>query len=106
MNAEAPPPRNKRSSLMERLKRLVAEYGVLAVFVFVAVSVIVFAGAYAAISLGWKPTSTAGTVGTAAAAYVAYRLTLVFRIAAAVLLTPLVARLLERLRLRRRPPPA
>ena len=77
------------------------EYGALALGVFIALSALVYAGAYAAISLGWRPASTAATVGTAGAAYVAYRLTLPLRVPAAILLTPVVARALERLRLRR-----
>jgi hypothetical protein len=100
VNVNAPPPAKRRTALKDRLKALVEEYGALAIIVFIALSVIVYGSAYAAIALGWRPQSTAGTVGTAGAAYVAYRLTLPVRLAAAVLLTPLVARVLVRLRLR------
>jgi hypothetical protein len=101
MNADGHPPQKRRGARLERLKALIAEYGALAIIVFAVISALVFAGAYAAISLGFKPASATGTMSTAGAAYVAYRLTLLFRVSAAVLLTPVVARVLERLRLRR-----
>lgn len=106
MNVEAQPPAKRPGALKERLKVLMAEYGMLAIIVFIAISAAVYAGAYAAMAFGWKPESTAGTVGTAGAAYVAYRFTLPFRVAAAVLLTPLIARVLVRMGVRRPRPPA
>ncbi|HZA13015.1 MAG TPA: hypothetical protein VE618_00905 [Myxococcaceae bacterium] len=106
MDPQATPPATRRPSLKERLKALIEEYGALALGVFIGLSALVYAGAYAAIALGWRPQSTAGTVGTAGAAYVAYRLTLPIRVPAALVLTPLVARALEKLRLRRPRSPA
>jgi hypothetical protein len=101
---EAQPQSRPRPPIKERLKALVAEYGMLAIVVFIAISLLVFAGMYAAVSAGWRPESAAGTAGTLLTAYVAYRTTLLLRIAAAALVTPVVARAMERMGLRRRPP--
>jgi small-conductance mechanosensitive channel len=107
MEADVRPPEKRRGLLKERLKRLVAEYGALGIIVYFAIYAIVLASAYVAISLfGWKPESAAAAMGAAAAAWAVGRITLPFRLVAAVLLTPIVARVLERLRLRRPRPPA
>jgi hypothetical protein len=106
MDPHATPPARPRPSLKDRLKRLVEEYGATAIGVFLALWVLVFAGACVAIAYGWRPQSTAGTVGTVAAAYVVLRLTLPIRVPATLVLTPLVARAMKRLRQRRPRSPA
>ena len=58
---------------------------------------VVLAGFWAAIRFGWQPTSTAGTVGTWTAAYIATKLTQPLRILATLAITPVVAKVFERL---------
>jgi hypothetical protein len=88
--------------LKERLKVLFEEYGGVAIGIFGALWVLTLAGIWVAIELGWEPKSTAEKATTFGAAYVVFRLTLPLRILATAVLTPIVARLLERLGLRRR----
>jgi hypothetical protein len=92
------PPSTTRESWKERLRGLFNRYGAVAVVVFVALSVAVLGSVWTAMQLGWRPDSAAGRAGTFGAAYVVYRLTLPLRIAGTMVLTPLVARLIERLR--------
>ena len=89
------------------LKQIAAEYGAVAVVVYLAIFAVVLLGSWAAIHLGWKPRSTTGGVGSFAAAYIATKLTQPLRIAATLALTPIVAQAYERIRAadgRRRPP--
>ena len=58
----------------------------------------VLAGSWFAIRTGWRPESAAGSAGTLAAAYVATKVTQPLRIAGTLVLTPLVAKLYERVR--------
>jgi hypothetical protein len=93
----------RRPSWRARLSALFARYGASAVFVFVALSALALGSVWAAMHLGWRPQSTFGRAGTIGAAYAIYRLTLPLRVAGALALTPLVARLVERLRRRQQP---
>lgn len=80
------------------LKEIAAEYGAVAVVVYLAIFAVVLLGSWAAIHLGWKPHGVRGGAGSFAAAYIATKLTQPLRIAATLALTPLVARAYERIR--------
>ena len=80
------------------LKQIAAEYGAVAVVVYLAIFAVVLLGSWAAIHLGWKPASAGGRVGSFTAAYIATKLTQPLRIAATLALTPIVARVYERIR--------
>jgi len=80
------------------LKQIAAEYGAVAVVVYLSIFAVVLFGFWAAIHLGWKPEGAGGRVGSFTAAYIATKLTQPLRIAATLALTPLVARLYERMR--------
>jgi hypothetical protein len=80
------------------VQKLLAEYGTVAVIVYFVIFFSVLGGFWLAIRFGWRTTSTAGNVGTLAAAYIATKLTQPIRIAATVLATPLVAKIYERVR--------
>ena len=84
------------------MKGIFAEYGTLAVVLYLIIFAATLAGFAVAISFGVAPESTAGSVGTLAAAWVATKLTQPLRILATLALTPLVAAGLKRLR-RRKP---
>ena len=73
----------------------------MALGVFAVLWVGTLATLYTAVSMGWRPESAAGHTGTFATAYVAFRLTLPFRIGATLILTPVLAKVLEKLGLRR-----
>ena len=82
--------------MRKNLKQLLAEYGRVAIVVYLVIFVAVLVGSYAAIRMGWKSESAAGTAGTLGAAYLATKLTQPIRIAATLALTPLVAKIHER----------
>ena len=84
--------------LKKTVQNLLAEYGTVAVIVYFTIFFAVLGGFWLAIRFGWRPTSAAGTAGTFAAAYIATKLTQPIRIAATLVLTPLVAKLYERAR--------
>lgn len=80
------------------LKEVLTEYGTTALVIYLVIFVIVLGISYVAISVGWAPTGAAGKTGTFAAAYIVTKLTQPFRIAGTVALTPVVARIYERMR--------
>ena len=80
------------------IQKLLAEYGTVAVVVYFVIFFAVLGAFWLAISLGWQPTSAAGSVGTFAAAYIATKLTQPLRIAATLVITPFIAKLYERMR--------
>jgi hypothetical protein len=87
--------------LSERLKALMVEYGSLAVWVYFGIFAIVLVGFVLAISFGFHAKGHAGTAGTWGAAYLATKLTQPLRIAATLVLTPFVMKVL---RLKKRTP--
>lgn len=84
-------------SVRKTVQHLLTEYGTVAVVVYFAIFFAVLFGFWAAIRFGWRASSTAASVGTWTAAYVATKLTQPIRIAATVALTPAVAKAYERL---------
>lgn len=82
--------------MRKTLKNILAEYGAVAVVLYLVIFALVLFGAWVAISAGWAPASVAGKAGTFAAAYIITKITQPLRIAATVVLTPLVARLWEK----------
>lgn len=86
----------KRKSASERLKALLLEYGRVALGVYLALFAVVFAAFAVAISMGIEAGGAGGIAGTAAAAWVATKLTQPLRIAGTLVLTPLVGVALQR----------
>ena len=84
--------------MKKTVQKLLAEYGTVAVVVYFTIFFAVLGGFWLAIRFGWRPTSAAGTVGTLAAAYIATKVTQPIRIAATLVITPIVAKLYERVR--------
>jgi hypothetical protein len=80
------------------VQKLITEYGTVALIVYFAIFFAVLAGFWLAIRMGWRTSSTAGNVGTLAAAYIATKLTQPIRIAATLVVTPIVAKIYERVR--------
>jgi hypothetical protein len=80
------------------VQKLLAEYGTVAVIVYFVIFFAVLGGFWLGIRFGWRPSSTAGSVGAFTAAYIATKLTQPIRIGATIVVTPFIARLYERLR--------
>jgi hypothetical protein len=78
------------------IQNIFVEYGAVAVVVYFAIFFLVIFGFWAAIRFGWQPSSAAGSVGIWTAAYIATKLTQPLRIIATLAVTPLVAKMYER----------
>lgn len=78
------------------IKDLLAEYGRVALWVYFVIFAVVLTGSWMAIAMGWQPEGVAGGMGTLGAAWVATKLTQPLRIGATLVLTPLVAKVYER----------
>lgn len=72
------------------------EYGQLAFYVYFAIFAIVIVGFALAIRLGFRSEGAAATAGTWGAAWVATKLTQPLRIAATLVLTPVIGGLLRK----------
>ena len=84
--------------MIAKLKQILAQYGPLAFGIYMILFFAVLLGFYVAINMGLAPESIAGRAGAFTAAYLATKLTQPLRIAATVVLTPIVGRLWQRRR--------
>lgn len=82
--------------MRKTFKNILAEYGTTALVVYLVIFSLVLLGFWVGIRLGWQPASAAGDVGAFTAAYIATKVTQPLRIGATLLLTPLVAKVWER----------
>lgn len=87
--------------MQKTLKRVLTEYGPIALILYLVIFALVLFGTWLAIRAGWSPSSVSGNAGTFAAAYIITKITQPLRIGATVVLTPIVARLYERVTGRR-----
>lgn len=83
--------------MRDRVRRFLAEYGVVGIVVYLTIHLGVFLGAWAAIAAGWRPRGVAANASAVLGAYLVTSLTKVPRFAVTVVVTPFVARLWERL---------
>ena len=84
--------------MRKTLKHILAEYGAIAVVLYLALFFIVFIGAYFAIRFGWAPEGVAGTAGAWTAAYIVTKITQPLRIAGTVVLTTFLGKLWDKRR--------
>lgn len=82
--------------MRKTLKKIFAEYGAIAVVVYMTIFFLVLFSAWGAIHLGWQPESLTANVGGFTAAYLATKLTQPARIASTLAITPVVARVYGR----------
>lgn len=82
----------------EKLKNLLAEYGNVALGTYLVIWLLTLAGFAIAISAGVKVESATSGLGLAGASWLATKLTQPLRIAATLVLTPLVTVALRKLR--------
>jgi len=81
--------------MRKTLKNVFAEYGAIAVVVYLTLFTTVLVGSYFAIRLGWTPGGVAGQAGAWTAAYLVTKIAQPLRIAATVLITTFVGKLWE-----------
>ena len=82
--------------LFQKFKHLLVEYGITALVVHYVIFTLVIVGFWAAIRLGWEPTTAVGSVGTWTAAYIMTKIVQPLRIIATLAVTPFIAKLYER----------
>ncbi len=78
------------------LKQIFAEYGAIAVVLYLVLFTVVMVGAYLAIRLGWTPAGVSGQAGAWTAAYIITKITQPLRIAATVMLTAFIGKIWRR----------
>ncbi len=74
------------------LKQVFTDYGPVALVLYFAIFFLVLGGVWLGLRAGWTPKSMSGSAGTFAAAYIITKLTQPLRIAATIVLTPIVGR--------------
>ena len=84
------------TTMRKTLKNILSEYGKVAVVLYLVIFALVLGGSWLAIRAGWAPESAAGKASSFAAAYIVTKVMQPLRIGLTVVLTPLVARLYER----------
>ena len=80
-----------KPSLKERLSAHMAEYGKLALYTYLTLSLLAIAGFSIAIGAGLAPSSATGVIGTIGAGWLAAKATMPLRILATLALTALIA---------------
>lgn len=82
--------------MREKLNNLIVEYGVIALVVYLTSTALVYLGFWLALQFGWRPSGATGNIAFWGTAYVAAKVTQPFRIAGTIVVTPLIARIYER----------
>ena len=90
--------------MRKTFKHVLAEYGVIALVLYLAIFGVVLVSVYSALRAGWTPRGFAAETGTWVIAYLVTKATTPFRLAATIALAPLVARVFDRVRGRTRNP--
>jgi hypothetical protein len=90
------------------VKDFVVEYGAIGLTVYLTTTAMVYVGFWLALRFGWRPSSAAGNAGYWITAYAAAKVTQPFRIVGSAAVTPIIARVYERItgRNTKRGPPA
>src|SRR5687767_15086176 len=87
---------SEKPTLKERLKAHFAEYGRIAIYTYLTLSILTITGFSIAFGAGLAPSSATGVFGVIGAGWVAAKATMPLRILATLGLTPLIATLLLR----------
>lgn len=93
---DAPARSSARPSLKERLEALLENYGRVALYTYLTLSLLSIAGFSLAIGIGAEPSSATGVIGVIIAGWAAAKVTLPIRILLTLAVTPAVAVVLGR----------
>ena len=83
------------------MKDFVVEYGAIGLIVYLTTTALVYVGFWLALQFGWRPSGTVGNAGYWITAYAAAKVTQPFRIIGSAAITPIIARIYERVTGRR-----
>mgnify|MGYP006176704295 FL=1 len=78
------------------MKEFVVEYGAIGLTVYLTSTALVYVGFWVALQFGWRPSGAVGNAGYWITAYAAAKVTQPFRIIGSAALTPIIARIYER----------
>lgn len=78
------------------VKDFVVEYGAIGLIVYLTSTALVYVGFWLALQFGWRPSGAVGNAGYWITAYAAAKVTQPFRIIGSAAITPLIARVYER----------
>lgn len=79
------------------MKDFLVEYGVIGLVVYLTTTALVYLGFWIALQFGWRPSGVVGNTGYWITAYIAAKATQPFRIAGSIAVTPVIARIYERI---------
>ena len=79
------------------VKDFVVEYGAVGLVVYLTSTALVYVGFWIALQFGWRPGSAVGNAGYWITAYAAAKVTQPFRIIGSAAVTPIIARIYERI---------
>jgi hypothetical protein len=79
------------------VKEFVLEYGAIGLIVYLTSTVLVYVGFWLALQFGWRPSSATASAGYWITAYAFAKVTQPFRILGSAAITPIIARIYERL---------
>jgi dolichol kinase len=96
--------RQRYDRYMARFKEFLKRYGMLAIAVHVVSCVIFYLSFVLLIRAGFQIQTTEGSVGAFAGAYIIYKATQVPRVALTFLITPLIDRIIRRVRNKKQDP--
>jgi hypothetical protein len=80
------------------LKKILAEYGAIALVLYLTIFFVTLGGFWLAIKAGFNPTGAIGNAGAFTAAYLATKVMQPLRIGLTIVLTPIVGRFYARMR--------
>lgn len=83
-------------TVRKSVKDFVVEYGAIGLTVYLTSTALVYVGFWLALQFGWRPSSMAGNAGYWITAYAAAKVTQPFRIIGSAAITPIIARIYER----------
>ncbi len=93
-----------KPTLKERLRAHFAEYGRVAIYVYLVMSLLTIAGFSIAIGAGVEPSTATGVLGVIGAGWLAAKATMPIRILITLAVTPPIAALIVRRKTKKSPP--
>ena len=94
--SQAPAAPRGKLPLKERLAELFSEYGRIAFWTYLTLSVLAIIGFSIAVGLGYKPTTSTGVIGVIITGWVLAKATLPIRILITLGITPMIAHVVNR----------
>ena len=99
------PDSEPKPSLKQRLEKLYRDYGAVAIYTYFILSGLTILGFTLAVYFGFTSESATGFFGALGVGWVMAKASIVIRIPIVLAITPFIARVVNRLKAKRQPPP-